>query len=97
MAVYPKYLKLDLSCHRHGSEGFQSISHTGFFATLRKRLDENLAVFNDDAGKEYRISMSIGAIEFDPRAPGSLEELLGRADELLYAEKKKKKEAKSGP
>lgn len=67
----------------------------GFLDTLRKRVEENLAVYNRDAGKGYRISMSIGAVEFDPRAPVSLEELLGRADEVLYAEKKKRKETRS--
>lgn len=69
----------------------------GFLDTLRKRVDENLAAYNRDAGKGYRISMSIGAVEFDPRAPVSLEDLLGRADEVLYAEKKKKKEARDAP
>ncbi|MGD0725004.1 MAG: GGDEF domain-containing protein [Spirochaetia bacterium] len=69
----------------------------GFFDTLRKRVNENLAVYNSDAGKGYRISMSIGAVEFDTRAPVSLEELLGRADEVLYAEKKRRKEAKNAP
>ena len=69
----------------------------GFFDTLRKRVNENLAVYNSDAGKGYRISMSIGAVEFDTRAPVSLEEALGRADEVLYAEKKRRKEAKNAP
>jgi diguanylate cyclase (GGDEF)-like protein len=69
----------------------------GFFDTLRKRLDENLAMYNSDAGKGYHISMSIGSVTFDPRASVGLEELLGRADGLLYAEKKRKKESTGAP
>ena len=68
-----------------------------FYDVLRKRVDENLAAWNSAAGKSYRVSISIGAVAFDQRASVSLEELLGRADEALYGEKKRKKEAKGAP
>jgi diguanylate cyclase (GGDEF)-like protein len=68
-----------------------------FINTVRKRVDENLAVYNKGAGKGYRISMSVGAVAFDCRTPVSIEDLLGRADEVLYAEKKKRKGTRSDP
>jgi diguanylate cyclase (GGDEF)-like protein len=68
-----------------------------FIDTVRKRVDENLALYNKGAGKGYSISMSVGAVAFDFRAPVSIEDLLGRADEVLYAEKKKRKGTRSDP
>lgn len=60
---------------------------------LRKRLDAALAAHNAESRKPYRLSMSIGAVPFDQNSSVSLGELLERADETLYAEKKRRKES----
>jgi diguanylate cyclase (GGDEF)-like protein len=63
----------------------------GFCAILGKRLEADLDGYNAQSKKPYRLSMSIGAVPFDAGSTLSLAELLGQADETLYAEKKRKK------
>ena len=60
---------------------------------LRKRLDAALAAHNAESRKPYRLSMSSVAVPFDQNSSVSLGELLERADETLYAEKKRRKES----
>ncbi|HYM35833.1 MAG TPA: GGDEF domain-containing protein [Steroidobacteraceae bacterium] len=56
--------------------------------TIRHRLQLNLM---RRAVKEsrYRLSLSIGVARFDPQAASSLQDLMERADEALYAQKRK--------
>ena len=79
---------------RLGGDEFSALAvDTGpdFLPILRKRLDRAVAAYNAGANKPYRLSMSVGAVPIDHAAAVSLEQLLGRADEILYAEKKRKK------
>src|SRR5208337_1704794 len=64
-----------------------------FCEILRARLEAGLAAYNGGSGKPYRLSMSIGAVPFDQKSTVGLGELLERADETLYTEKKRKKDA----
>lgn len=59
------------------------------------RLREKISLYRSEARVQNRpeIDLSIGAVLYDPEAPASLEDMLGRADELMYEEKRKKKEA----
>lgn len=93
------FRKMDIIARLGGDEfAILAVNTTpDFYDVLRKRVDEKLAACNSRAGKRYRIAISIGAVAFDQRTSVSLEELLGRADEVLYAEKKRKKEARSAP
>ena len=53
---------------------------------ILRRLEENL----DEAGAEqprYRLSMSVGAVRFDPKHNVSLGDLLSKADQAMYAQK----------
>lgn len=59
--------------------------------SLRHRLQACISTYNADSGKPYKLSMSIGAVPFEKESTVGLEELLDRADDVLYAEKKKKK------
>ena len=54
---------------------------------LRKRLKWNLdlAVFNFN--REFKLSVSLGIIYYDPGQPRTVEELLNSADMLMYEEK----------
>ena len=62
-----------------------------FHQILRRRLDSALAAHNAESQKPYRLSMSIGAVPFDENSTVTLGELLERADETLYLEKKRRK------
>jgi diguanylate cyclase (GGDEF)-like protein len=58
---------------------------------LRRRLEGCLKIENESAKKPYTLSMSLGAIPFDTASATDLEELLGRADSVLYEDKRRKK------
>lgn len=59
-----------------------------------KRLLEKVEEFNSKGLRPYKISMSVGTAIYDPAEPISLEDLIQKADELMYEEKRRKKEAK---
>jgi diguanylate cyclase (GGDEF)-like protein len=56
--------------------------------TIRKRLELNLARMRT-ANARYVVSLSVGTAIFDPRRACSLNELLSRADEALYEQKRR--------
>ncbi|HEX3043517.1 MAG TPA: GGDEF domain-containing protein, partial [Bacillota bacterium] len=62
---------------------------------IKERLRKHTEEYNLQAGKAYRISITIGAIPFHSGtnlgAPVTLENLLSQADKMLYEEKKRKK------
>jgi diguanylate cyclase (GGDEF)-like protein len=91
------FRKMDIIARLGGDEfAILAVNTTPrFYDVLRRRVDEKLAAYNASAGKKYQVAMSIGAVGFDQSTSVSLEELMGRADEVLYTEKKRKKEAKS--
>lgn len=55
-----------------------------------KRLNERIRSYNDLPDRRYKISMSIGTVIYDPLTPCTLDELLSRADTLMYKQKKEK-------
>jgi len=56
------------------------------------RLEEKLKAFNSKPRRRYQLSLSIGIVSYDPNQPCSLEQLLFRADKLMYEHKRKKKD-----
>jgi diguanylate cyclase (GGDEF)-like protein len=52
------------------------------------RLEAALAAFNDEDGRPYQLSISIGAVTYDHAAHESLEQLVARADAAMYAAKR---------
>jgi diguanylate cyclase (GGDEF)-like protein len=56
---------------------------------VRKRLAENLKTVECNISAEYRPSLSSGIVYYDPDNPCSIEDLLNRADTLMYEEKRK--------
>jgi len=59
-------------------------------STIRARLDRNLKELNARYSR-CTLSISLGAARFDPtspRSPGSIEQLMIRADEAMYEEKR---------
>jgi len=43
-------------------------------------------------GQRGRLALSVGFAEYDPQSPRSLEELINRADEMMYEEKRRKRQ-----
>ncbi|MBI4915155.1 MAG: GGDEF domain-containing response regulator [Acidobacteria bacterium] len=64
--------------------------------TVTARLRDNLHVFNAQAGRPYRLSLSIGTMRFEPSNSVSILELLARVDEAMYQEKRSRRRQLSG-
>jgi diguanylate cyclase (GGDEF)-like protein/PAS domain S-box-containing protein len=54
------------------------------------RLKENLIAHNTDKKRNYELSLSIGMTRYNPEQQCSIDELISRADKLMYKEKEKK-------
>lgn len=61
-------------------------------ATIRRRLNERLDLVNAQSGRQYQLSISIGVVIANPATPLDRDELLARADELMYQEKQRKRQ-----
>ena len=60
---------------------------------VKKRIERELARFNGETKREYRISLSIGYALWSEVARERPEQLVDLADERMYEEKQKKKAA----
>jgi diguanylate cyclase (GGDEF)-like protein len=58
--------------------------------TVLTRLYENIKDHNAKRSRRYTLSISVGTTQFDPKHPISIDELLSKADALMYAQKNKK-------
>ena len=65
-------------------------------AAAAQRLDEAVAAVNAAPSRTFRLSLSLGAATFDPAEPCTLDELMSRADERMYAAKRARKVARGG-
>jgi len=63
---------------------------------LITRLYENIRDYNVGVSQEYKLSVSLGTVYFDPEHPISINELLSNADALMYAQKRRKGESRLG-
>jgi len=63
---------------------------------ITARLEENLKKFNETSGKPFQISISYGLIPLDMEDDSPLEEIMRRADEIMYEQKRSKKTVKLG-
>ena len=57
---------------------------------FKNRLQDRLAVHNSREGRGYNLSLSIGMVYHDPSTASSLDELISRADSLMYEQKRRK-------
>lgn len=58
---------------------------------LLERLRRNLQLYNKRDELDFQLSLSIGSIEIDHKDELSIEELMARADEMMYQEKRRRK------
>ncbi|MCX5812697.1 MAG: PAS domain S-box protein [Proteobacteria bacterium] len=63
---------------------------------LVKRLQRHIDDYNIQAGKPYKLSLSIGVACYNPENPQSIDELISTADALMYKEKKEKHLQRTG-
>jgi diguanylate cyclase (GGDEF)-like protein len=58
--------------------------------TLSNRLQENLESHNAKGGRSFKLSISMGIVYYDPEFPCSIDELITKADRLMYEQKRNK-------
>ncbi len=58
--------------------------------SAESRLRKNIEAFNSDIRSPLVLSVSMGIASYDPEYPSSVDELLVRADKLMYEEKRLK-------
>ena len=51
------------------------------------RLQTTIELHNATAQRPYKVSLSIGMAEYDPRSPSTIEELMQQADSRMYEQK----------
>jgi two-component system cell cycle response regulator len=61
-------------------------------ATIRRRLNQRLDLVNAQSERKYTLSISIGIVIANPETPLVRDELLARADKLMYLEKQRKRQ-----
>jgi diguanylate cyclase (GGDEF)-like protein len=60
---------------------------------IMKRLQNNIEQINNDLGKEYKVSLTVGTSIFEPDHNKSLDEILKEADDRLLEKKRARKAA----
>ncbi|WP_375510930.1 diguanylate cyclase domain-containing protein [uncultured Nostoc sp.] len=58
--------------------------------SIQECLQANIANFNQQQNRNYELSMSIGIERYSPESNMSLEQLIAKSDELMYAHKRLK-------
>ncbi|MBD6617188.1 sensor domain-containing diguanylate cyclase [Komarekiella sp. 'clone 1'] len=61
--------------------------------SIQARLQANIASFNQQQNHSYQLSMSMGIERYAPESNMSIEQLVTRADELMYAHKRLKRQS----
>ncbi len=57
-------------------------------------LQGRVASRNAAGGRNYELSLSVGAMQYDPQTPCSIDELMSKADDAMYEEKRAKRAAR---
>ncbi|MEH1940698.1 MAG: sensor domain-containing diguanylate cyclase [Nostoc sp.] len=61
--------------------------------SIQACLQTNIINFNQQQNRSYELSMSMGIERYSPESNMSLEQLIARSDELMYAHKRLKRES----
>jgi diguanylate cyclase (GGDEF)-like protein len=59
---------------------------------LSERLNKNLEIHNNRVQRPYPFSISMGIVAFDPQEVATLNDLLVRADQAMYANKRRRQQ-----
>jgi len=82
-------------CARLGGDEFTVLIPDGSpedLEPLKQRLDENLQTLNAENKHPWHVSLSLGAIFSPPESKESFDQILKSADQLLYEEKRRRKQ-----
>lgn len=60
---------------------------------ISARLEERTRACNGQRKHPFRLSLSVGAARFDPENPCTTDELLARADAMMYEDKRRKRQS----
>ncbi|MFO7667948.1 MAG: GGDEF domain-containing protein, partial [Desulfobacterales bacterium] len=55
------------------------------------RLQKLIDIWNNQENRKYKLSISIGCSYYDPEKPSSIDDLISRADKMMYEHKQNKK------
>lgn len=58
--------------------------------TIISRLENKLKDLNASIDRKYRLSISLGVAYYDPNYPCTIDEMIARADKMMYEQKAKK-------
>jgi diguanylate cyclase (GGDEF)-like protein/PAS domain S-box-containing protein len=64
---------------------------------IMTRLQDQFDRHNNERGRRYKISISMGVAYYDPDNPCSLDELMSRADKSMYDQKRSKSQRRLTP
>ena len=86
------FRKMDIIARIGGDEFAVLASEASleYAGIIRNRLQDRLNNHNSNARRDYNLSLSIGIVYHPPPPPYSLDELISRADSLMYEEKQRK-------
>jgi diguanylate cyclase (GGDEF)-like protein/PAS domain S-box-containing protein len=59
--------------------------------TIMERLKQNLEELNSTGKRDYALSLSVGAVHYDPDELCTIDEMIARADSAMYEDKRSKK------
>ncbi|MBI4699362.1 MAG: sensor domain-containing diguanylate cyclase, partial [Nitrospirae bacterium] len=66
-------------------------AETGVENVTARLIEENLRVHNTQAGRKFELMFSMGSAIYDPERPCSVNDLISRADESMYADKQRRR------
>jgi diguanylate cyclase (GGDEF)-like protein len=66
-------------------------------SAIMDRLHACVRMGNEQPGRRYALSFSAGIVRSDPEHPCSLDDLISRADALMYEEKRSKRRSQNPP
>jgi len=76
---------------RIGGDEFVALIESTDDEVIMTRLLENIKDYNAKGSQRYVLSISVGTAHFDPEHPTPINELLSKADGMMYAEKRRKR------
>jgi diguanylate cyclase (GGDEF)-like protein len=59
-------------------------------ATILRRMNDNIEALNQKKVNPYRLSLSIGLTQVDPKGAATIEDLIAKADDAMYVQKRSK-------
>lgn len=59
-----------------------------------ERIRKKIEFYNETSGKPYQLAFSVGVADFDIKSDRTLEDQIAEADEAMYADKRRRKQAR---